>query len=137
MTFFAARIIAHLLNVNTVPDSLFFIQTVYVKGYHIHHFNFGIILIVVSGFLSFMDINRAHLRKIATIFGIGLALIMDEFGLLVTLNQDTYWNRISYDAVIITGLILLNIAYFRGFWLMMGRFIRSPIRKLIAKRKGP
>ena len=136
ITFFVARLVAHAINMNTVPDSLFFIQTVFVKGYHIHHFNFGIILIIISGFLSFMDINRDHLRKIATIFGVGIALIVDEFGLLVTLNQDTYWSRLSYDAVIITGLILLNVAYFRGFWIVMGRFIRAPIRKLIVWKKG-
>lgn len=135
LTFFVARLIAHAINMNTVPDSLIFIQTVYVKGYHIHHFNFGIILIIISSFLGLIDVNRDHLRKTAMLFGIGLALIVDEFGLLVTLNPDAYWNRGSYDAVIITGLILLNVAYFRGFWKVMGRFIKSPIKKFIAWKK--
>lgn len=135
MTFFFARLISGLIHKDIVPDLLFFVKTVYVRGFHIHHFNFGIILVIVAGFLGFIDTARDHIRKSAVIFGVGLALIVDEFGLLVTLNPDAYWNRISYDAVITIGLILLNAAYFMGFWKVMGRFIKRPFKKITSRGK--
>src|SRR3990167_9577071 len=100
VTFFIARLISYSIHNDVVPDFLFFIKTVYIKGYHIHHFNFGILLIVIAGFMSLVDNFRSHVRKIAVLYGIGLALIVDEFGLLITLQQDAYWGRRSYDAVI-------------------------------------
>lgn len=126
VTFAIARSIAYSIYYDVVPDFLFFVKTIYIRGVHIHHFNFGIFLIAVAGFISLTDTIRKHVRGVALLYGVGLALIMDEFGLLVTLNQDAYWGRRSYDAIIITGVILLNIVYFRGFWKIMG----SKIKKL-------
>ena len=124
VTFFIARVIAYSIHTDTVPDFLPFLQTVYIKGYHIHHFNFGIVLLAASGFLSLIAGVRQHVRKIAVLYGVGLSLIADEFGLLVTLNSDVYWNRRSYDIVILIGFVLLNIVYFRRFWLVMGGRIK-------------
>ncbi|MBI5221852.1 MAG: hypothetical protein HY979_03535, partial [Candidatus Magasanikbacteria bacterium] len=51
--------------------------------------------------------------KIAcAVYGIGLGLTFDEFGMWVRL-ADTYWVRQSYDAIIVIFLVLLNIAYYR------------------------
>lgn len=129
VTFILSRIIAYSIHKDVVPDILFFVRTVYVKGYHIHHFNFGIIILAVAGFLSLVDAARSHVQKIAVLYGVGLALIADEFGLLVTLNQDVYWGRRSYDAVILIALVLLNIIYFKRFWRVAG----GAIRRLLIK----
>ena len=131
ITFCVARLIAYSIRQDVVPDLLFFVKNVFVKGYHIHHFNFGIVILIIAGFLALVDGARNHVRKIGVLFGIGLALIVDEFGLLVTLDQNTYWNRLSYDAVIFTGLILLNAAFFRGFWKIMGRALKASLRKIV------
>ncbi|MBI5413300.1 hypothetical protein HZA42_03065 [Candidatus Peregrinibacteria bacterium] len=131
MTFFCSRLIAYSIHRDIVPDILFFIGTVYVKGFHIHHFNFGIILLAIAGFISLVDTKRSHIRKIAVLYGVGLALILDEFGMLVTL-KDVYWtSRINYDAVMLIGVIMLNVVYFGGFWKIMGR----KIKKLFGIRK--
>ena len=128
VTFFISRIIAYSVHFDKVPDFLFFIRTVYIQGYHIHHFNFGIIILIIAGFLSLVDERRSHARTIAVLYGVGLALVMDEFGLLVTLDANAYWGRRSYDAVMITSLVLLNIVYFKGFWRVMGGTLKRIFR---------
>lgn len=125
VTFLITRIIANSIHMQIVPDFLFFIKTIYIQGYHIHHFNFGIIFLIITGFLSLTDTLRSRVRTIAVFYGIGLALIADEFGLLVTLQKEAYWNRGSYDAVIFTAVILLNIVYFGTFWKIMGGTLRK------------
>jgi len=45
-----------------------------VKGVHVHHLTYGIILLSISGFLALVDTNRKHLYKIALLYGFGLAL---------------------------------------------------------------
>lgn len=135
ITFILARIISYSVHYNIVPDFLFFVKTVYIQGYHIHHFNFGIILLIIAGFLSLVDSMRSHVRLIAILYGVGLALIVDEFGLLITLNQDAYWGRRSYDAVMVMGLILLNAVYFRSFWRIMGRSIMRAVRRVFPPRE--
>ena len=130
VTFFSARLIAYSIHYDLVPGYLFFIKTVFIRGYHIHHFNFGIVLLAVAGFLSLIDNFRPHIHKIAIIYGVGLSLIVDEFGLLITLQKDAYWGRQSYDAVIITTLILLNIVYVGWFWKIMG----GTLKRLVTGR---
>lgn len=124
VTFSVARIIAYSIYFNMVPRWLFFIKTIYVKGYHIHHFNLGIAILIIAGFLGLVDAARRHLRLISILYGIGLTLVMDEFGLLVTLDKNVYWTRASYDGIIFTAVILLNAVYFRGFWKVMGRALK-------------
>ena len=59
-------------------------------GLHLHHLVPGIILVIVTGYLS----NAVHLRAarttVAIFFGIGAALTLDEFALWLHL-KDVYW----------------------------------------------
>ena len=88
---------------------------VYIKGVHIHHLNFGIFILAITGFLSLIAQTERFNSKIAKIYGIGLALTFDEFGMFLFLN-DNYWVRQSYDGIIIIVAILLNIIYFGNIW---------------------
>lgn len=86
-----------------------------VKGVHIHHLTYGIFLLAIAGILS---LNFSSWRwKIANafIYGIGLALAFDEFGMWIHLEDD-YWVRQSYDAIIILVAILFNAVYLSVFW---------------------
>lgn len=86
-------------------------------GQHIHHVVFGIVLMVVSGIALiavFEDGSRQSGSVIAALFGIGTALVLDEFALIFYL-RDVYWSeqgRTSVDAVFVavagTGLLLLG-----------------------------
>lgn len=79
---------------------------------HIHHLVPGIILILISGYvgLSFWASDRIR-HIMAVLFGIGAALVIDEFALWLYI-KDVYWERqgrASVDAVIYVVIILTII----------------------------
>ena len=73
-------------------------------GLHIHHSVFGIIGMVVAGILEFaLQPGSPWLELFALVFGSGAALTLDEFALILHL-EDVYWTgegRTSIDAVIL------------------------------------
>jgi hypothetical protein len=87
-----------------------------LKGVHIHHLTYGIFILAIAGFLSQNLENQKWKEPIAIIYGIGLALSFDEFGMWLRL-QDSYWIRQSYDAMLIILSLLINVVYFSNFWL--------------------
>jgi hypothetical protein len=102
-------------------------------GLHLHHLVWGIVLILVSGFLNFvLRPGSPGLEILAAAFGIGAGLTLDEFALWVHL-EDVYWSnegRASIDAVVVAallgGLVVLGIAPFD----LANR--TSPISSLVA-----
>lgn len=89
------------------------------SGLHLHHLVWGIVLLLVSGFLNFvLKPGSPWLEIFAAAFGVGAGLTLDEFALWIRL-EDVYWSkegRASIDAVVIAallgGLIVLGIAPF-------------------------
>jgi hypothetical protein len=77
-------------------------------GMHIHHLVFGILAMMVAGFLSFaIQPGDPWIEILAAIFGIGMGLTLDEFALWLYL-EDVYWTeegRSSVDAVILAAII--------------------------------
>jgi hypothetical protein len=77
-------------------------------GLHIHHLVFGIILMILAGFLDFVLAPASPwLEILAALFGIGVGLTLDEFALWLYLD-DVYWSeqgRSSVDAVIFAAII--------------------------------
>jgi hypothetical protein len=72
-----------------------------VGGEHLHHYMWGIGLISGVGGIAVHGGNSEHRRHpvVALAYGAGLALIVDEFALLLDL-KDVYWakqGRISVD----------------------------------------
>ena len=58
------------------------------------------------------------MRVRAVLFGIGAALVLDEFALILNL-ADVYWapqGRESIDAVVIFAAVLIVVALGGGFW---------------------
>ena len=88
-------------------------------GVHLHHLVWGIVLLLLSGFLGFATNPASPWNEIlAAAFGIGAGLTLDEFALWVHL-RDVYWaeeGRSSLDAVVVAcaigGLVMLGIAPF-------------------------
>ena len=86
-------------------------------GHHIHHMVFGTIAVLISGVTligTYVDGSSTTGVVLATIFGVGAALILDEFALMFYL-KDVYWSdqgRTSVEAVFVaiavTGLVLLG-----------------------------
>jgi hypothetical protein len=89
------------------------------SGLHIHHLVWGIVLLLLSGFLGFALAPGSPWSEIlAGAFGVGAGLTLDEFALWVRL-EDVYWSqqgRSSLDAVVVAaligGLVVLGLAPF-------------------------
>ncbi len=88
-------------------------------GLHLHHLVWGIVLLLLSGFLNFaLAPHGTWLYVLAALFGVGAGLTLDEFALWIHL-EDVYWSdegRSSLDAVVVAtllgGLIVLGLAPF-------------------------
>ncbi len=94
LTFIAARVVSVLMMLHRMPDIY-----LHVRDTHIHHLNYGIFLLAgVGAYLLFSPGPVAPAA--AVIYGIGLGLTFDEFGMWLHLNGD-YWQRASFDAVIV------------------------------------
>lgn len=106
-TFVIARIMVILIMAGKLPSQLFF----HLRGTHIHHLNYGIFLLSISGgYLLFARPIGSRLSAAAIAYGIGLGLTFDEFGMWLHLGGP-YWQRASYDAVIVVGAVLSLIAF--------------------------
>jgi hypothetical protein len=87
-----------------------------IRGRHIHHLVFGIVLLLAVGYASLMGVGAKgdsegdrFGRLLALLFGAGAALTLDEFALWLNL-EDVYWSpegRASIDAVMLFGAVLL------------------------------
>lgn len=96
---------------------------------HIHHMVFGVVLVLISGIglVTLYTSGVGTLSALAAVFGLGAALVLDEFALIYYL-RDVYWEeqgRTSVDAVFValavTGLLLLG---FHPLWLLDAGDIR-------------
>jgi len=110
----------HLLPVGNIVTS---------GGLHIHHFVWGILLLLIVGFLGItLWTERLH-PWLAIAFGIGAALVIDEFALWLNL-RDVYWakqGRMSVDvAIIVAALLGLYYAAYR-FWRAAAKELREAI----------
>ncbi len=113
LTFMLARIVVFLIMSRRIPDLY-----LYLGGNHIHHLNYGIFLLAgVAAFLLFRKPEGRALSIAAVVYGIGMALTFDEFGMWVRLGG-SYWQRASVDAVGVVAALFGLIAYapeFRKF----------------------
>ena len=123
ITFAGVRILVHRI-VNHEGH----FQWVTVRGHHIHHLVWGILILLLVGYGWLMDLGRAHSplsiffsRLMSVSYGVGAALTLDEFALWLDLEPDAYWSsagRLSIDAVILFGALLAvgawGAPFFRG-----------------------
>jgi hypothetical protein len=111
-TFVAARLTVFLIAFRHIPD-----LNVYLDGIHVHHLNFGILLLsVVGGYLLLGKPAERGMHRATAFYGVGLALTFDEFGMWLHLGG-SYWQRASFDAVVI-------ITAFLGLTVMAPHFSR-------------
>jgi hypothetical protein len=98
-----------------------------VGGEHLHHYMWGLGLLTGVGGVAVGGDERARRHPATAIaYGAGLALIVDEFALLLDL-KDVYWakqGRISVDMAV--GGIALAGSYFAGLPL---------VRRVASRRK--
>ena len=103
-TFLTARIVVHLIAEQYIPNLFLF-----VKGTHVHHLNYGILLLSWVGLILLLLRPKGVGLYLATmVYGIGLALTFDEFGMWLSLGG-SYNNHLTFDAIVIIASLLLLI----------------------------
>jgi hypothetical protein len=148
ITFAGVRLLVSLVIHNQGPFGW-----VMVRGHHIHHLVWGILILLLVGYGWLLDLGRSHSplsiffsRLMSVSYGVGAALTLDEFSLWLNLEPDAYWSRdgrISIDAIILFGSILAvgawGAPFFRGLQLMWSKrrvfrrelgSLESPIRRV-------
>jgi hypothetical protein len=116
-----ARLVVHLILKFKLEKQLFKL----VPGHdpnpmHIHHFNYGLFLIAIVGLAALFPFGRRMLRGLALVFGLGAGLVFDEFALFWNLNPE-YSQELSVIAAGLAIAVLIQLAYFRAFWVALAR----------------
>ncbi|MFJ8029413.1 hypothetical protein [Streptomyces sp. NPDC096032] len=114
VTFLVTRVITRMIRAGRGPFG-----NVKAGGLHIHHVVPGVLLTVVGGFGAVAsDRHGAGGAVAAVVFGMGVGLVLDEFALILHLD-DVYWSaegRKSVEVVVLTAaLVLLLLAGFSPF----------------------
>ena len=105
VTFLGARLVVFLIMARRLPDMF-----MHVGGTHVHHLNYGIFLLSMTGaFLVFVRPTGLALKLAAVLYGVGLGLTFDEFGMWLNLGGG-YWQRASLDATTIVAAVLTLVA---------------------------
>jgi len=106
-TFIVTRAITRMIRSGRGP-----IKNVTSGDLHIHHVVPGVVSLLVGGVLLLAASRYGPWRELgAVLFGIGAALVLDEFALILHLD-DVYWKRegvLSVDAITI-GLAVMAAA---------------------------
>jgi hypothetical protein len=110
LTFLVARILVVLIMTRRITDLY-----LYVGQTHVHHLNYGIFLLTAVGALLLFFPRARPAAWIIALYGVGLALTFDEFGMWLHLGG-SYWQRASFDAVIVIAATLGLVAVAPAFW---------------------
>jgi hypothetical protein len=155
-TFVGVRLLVRLIMSDVGP-----FEWVMVRGLHIHHLVWGILILLGVGYGWLLDLGRSHSpmsiffsRLMSVSYGVGAALTLDEFALWLNLKPNIYWEhagRLSIDAVVIFGSVLgvgaWGAPFFRALERMwskraffgrgVGKVFASPIRhaRMLRPRK--
>ena len=105
------RGITHLIRAGIGP-----IHNVSSGGVHIHHLVWGILLLLLVGYIWLAEVGVGGSRTAALTaiaYGVGAALTLDEFALWLNL-RDVYWEDLGRESV--------NALFIFGGLLGMGAF---------------
>ena len=127
LTFFVTRTCVRYIHHRAergVPPRWWEPRNIHIGKKHIHHVDVGVLLVMVSGVtLVALSVSGNELEHTASaiVFGIGAALVLDEYALILHLS-DVYWEedgRTSVDAVFaavaVGGLLVLGLHPFLFF----------------------
>ena len=122
VTFAVVRFITYAIRLHWLP---FLHDNVTKSGLHIHHFVYGILLLLPVGYvaLAFPERRGKRLILLSLLYGVAAALILDEFAIWLNL-EDVYWatqGRESLDAVALVASLLLLGNTGRPFWTALWR----------------
>jgi hypothetical protein len=131
LTFFVTRTFVRLIRHRAAvgrPPRWWEPRNIHIGTKHIHHVVVGVLLVMVSG-VTLVTLSttgtEVEFTGAAIVFGIGAALVLDEYALILHLS-DVYWEedgRTSVDAVFaavaVGGLLVLGLhplMFFISLW---------------------
>ena len=79
-----------------------------IRGVHVHHFTYGFLVLSVIGFTSLL--TDKYRRVLGLLYGVGLALAFDEFGMWVRLT-DNYNLETSENVMVGLTAFLVFVVY--------------------------
>jgi hypothetical protein len=99
-----------------------------VHGTHVHHLTYGIIVLAITGFTS-LAWPQVPRRTLAVLYGIGLALAFDEFGMWLHLTAN--YNLDTSEDVMV-GILTFLILFVYGVRILryVFEFFRPQKRKV-------
>ena len=114
---------------------------IYIRGTHIHHLVWGILLLLLVGFCWLVEVGTGTKsssifasRLMSLLYGVGAALTLDEFSLWLNLEDSAYWTRegrASLDAVLLFGAALVIGIWGRDFLKALTGELFRPRRRTL------
>ncbi|MFG2562804.1 hypothetical protein [Streptomyces sp. NPDC048496] len=124
LTFAVTRLITRMIRAGKGP-----FRNITPGGVHIHHVVPGVVLTVIGGFGAVSSGRHGVGAGIcAVIFGMGAGLVLDEFALILHLD-DVYWSeqgRQSVEVVVLTTALVL---------LLLGGFSPLGVKELTSDQQ--
>lgn len=117
ITFIVLRIITAIIHFELLPHAPFR-NLITKSGLHIHHLFWGILLLMLTGFVALATRAPTWHLRIAIVFGVALALTLDEFALWLRL-ADVYWSPEGIESIkagAVVAALLALYAYGQPFW---------------------
>ncbi|MFD6892279.1 hypothetical protein [Streptomyces sp. NPDC059957] len=115
LSFLVTRMITRMIRAGRGP-----FKNVTPGGMHIHHVVPGVILVIIGGFGAIGSARHSFGAGLsAVIFGLGAGLVLDEFALILHLD-DVYWSEQGRKSVEIVVLTAAIVALVLGGFLPFG-----------------
>ncbi|MCJ0868158.1 hypothetical protein [Streptomyces sp. AP-93] len=115
LSFLVTRMITRMIRAGRGP-----FKNVTPGGMHIHHVVPGVILVIIGGFGAIGSARHSFGAGLsAVIFGLGAGLVLDEFALILHLD-DVYWSEQGRKSVEIVVLTAAVVALVLGGFLPFG-----------------
>jgi hypothetical protein len=103
VTFAGLRLLTWLIHVHTRG-----LGNINAGGVHIHHYVWGILLLIGVAAAGLVERSPSWHATMGLLFGVGLALVIDEAALLIDL-KDVYWQTQGAISVA-TALIIIGLS---------------------------
>jgi hypothetical protein len=100
VTFLSTRLVTRLIRAGIGP----FRNNVSSSGVHVHHAVPGIILLILGTIMALRSPGSPWIEIAGVLAGIGMSLLLDEFALILHL-QDVYWSNEGRVSVEMIGLV--------------------------------
>lgn len=116
--------------------SIFVGKSLFIEGYHIHHFYWGTLILAFGGLLGVLNNDARRLKIASALIGIGMGLFADEIGLLLNCTTNnrycTYFFPKSSDIIIAIAVIITFFIAIADtdFYLIIKRHLKTQLEKI-------